>query len=251
MVSPRHLGRSDRHRRRDVCDSRRLRSRPRHPVSVCPQRTSARSDDALDRAVLGRQRDMAGARRRRIMGGIPGRLCRDHAGDVSAGDRDAAGAGVPRRGIRISYRLREQAAVEFCLHVRLIARGVLAGRDPGRTHSGHHGCERAICRRAFRLGDAVRHPVRSGAGLWLCTPRRDLADHEDRRRGRRSGAPSGQGAFAYCARLHGGGVSLHALRDRTHRQSLVLAAELLLSVAGAAGDRAGGVSAVALDRQGA
>ena len=34
-----------------------------------------RPDDALDRAVLGRQRDLAGARRRRIVRGVPARLC--------------------------------------------------------------------------------------------------------------------------------------------------------------------------------
>ena len=53
----------------------------------------------IDRAVLGRQRDLAGARRRRIVGGIPESLCGHHAGALSAGDRDAAGACVPRRRV--------------------------------------------------------------------------------------------------------------------------------------------------------
>ena len=35
----------------------------------------ARPDDRLDRAVLGRQRDLAGARRRRAVGRVPARLC--------------------------------------------------------------------------------------------------------------------------------------------------------------------------------
>ena len=57
----------------------------------------------LDRAVLGRQRDLAGARRRRPAGRLPARLCGDHAGALSAGDRHAAGAGVSRRRLRIPH----------------------------------------------------------------------------------------------------------------------------------------------------
>ncbi len=59
---------------------RRLRSRHRHSVSVRGSETRARPDDELGRAVLGRQRDLAGARRRRAAGGVSGRLCGDHAG---------------------------------------------------------------------------------------------------------------------------------------------------------------------------
>ena len=84
------LGRRDRHRGRALRHPRRLRSRRRHPVPVQPRRKRARPDDRLDRAVLGRQRDLAGARRRRAVGRLPARLCGDHVGALSAGDRDAA-----------------------------------------------------------------------------------------------------------------------------------------------------------------
>ena len=103
------------------------------------------------------------------------------------------------RGVAFEFRVvsRQQALVEFRLHRRLAARGLLAGRDPRRTHPGHHGRERAIRRRTFRLGDAVRAAVRAGAGLRLCAARRDLADHEDRRRGRRARAHAGQGCCCW------------------------------------------------------
>ena len=65
------LGRADRRRSRDVCRARRLRSRRRHPVSVREARARARPDDELGRAVLGRQRNLAGAWRRRIVGRVP------------------------------------------------------------------------------------------------------------------------------------------------------------------------------------
>ena len=67
-------------RRRDLRHPRRLRSRHRHPVSACEDRSRARPDDEFGRAVLGRQRDLARARRRRIMGRLPAGLRGDHAG---------------------------------------------------------------------------------------------------------------------------------------------------------------------------
>ena len=59
----------------------------------------ARNEAQRDRAVLGRQRNLAGVGWRRSVGRISDRLCRDHAGDVSAGNRDAAGTDIPRRGV--------------------------------------------------------------------------------------------------------------------------------------------------------
>ena len=50
---------------------------------------------------MGRQRDLAGARRRRHDGGVSARLCRADAGALHADDRDAARPGVPRRRLRI------------------------------------------------------------------------------------------------------------------------------------------------------
>ena len=69
---------------------------PRLPVG---QR--ARPGDELDRAGLGRQRDLAGARRRRAARRLPARLCDHPAGALRAADRDAARPGLPRRRLRV------------------------------------------------------------------------------------------------------------------------------------------------------
>ena len=63
-----------------------------------------------------------------------------------------------------------------------------AGRDPGRADRGRSGARRRLCRRAVRLGDAVRAAVRAGAGRRLRLARRHLAGDEDRRAGRRARA---------------------------------------------------------------
>ena len=65
------------------------------PTGVAP------ADDELDRADLGRQRDLAGARRHRAAGGVSARLRDHHSGRVFPDPRDAAGAGVPRRRVRV------------------------------------------------------------------------------------------------------------------------------------------------------
>ena len=49
-------------------------------------------------------------------------------------------------------------------------------------------------------------------GRRLCAARRDLAGHEDRRRGRRARARAGQDAAARGAGLHGGGEPVDAAR---------------------------------------
>ena len=54
----------------------RLRSRHRHPVSGVRRRPRTRHRDELDRAGVGRQRDLAGAGRRRADGGVSAGLCR-------------------------------------------------------------------------------------------------------------------------------------------------------------------------------
>ena len=203
----------------------------------------------IDRAVLGRQRDLAGARRRRIVGGVPARLCGDHVGALSAGDRDAAGAGVPRRRLRIPPRGRDQQALlEFRLHRRLRARRDLPGRDPGRADPGHRRQRRRLRRRCARLGDAVRADVRARRARRLWPARRHLAGDEDRRRGRRARQAARQAPAARRARLHGDREPVDAARVRADRHALVHDAEHLLFVAGAARHRRDGVRAMALAR---
>ena len=75
--------------------------------------------------------------------------------------------------------------------------------------------------------------VRVRAGRRLCVARRYLADHEDRRPGRRARARAGENLPAARARLHGRGQPVDAARDPADRRALVLAAEFLLPLAGA------------------
>src|SRR5690606_5564347 len=78
----------------------RLRPRHRDPVPRVRARPRPQPGDQFGRAGVGRQRDLAGVRRRWPAGRVPAGLRGDHDRAVSAGDRDAAGAGVPRRGVR-------------------------------------------------------------------------------------------------------------------------------------------------------
>ena len=93
----------------------------------------------------------------------------DHVGALSAGHRDAAGAGVPRRRVRVPHRGGDQQALlEFCVRRRLHAGGVLPGRHSRRADPGHHGEGRRLRRRTVRLGDAFRAAVRARRGRRLC-----------------------------------------------------------------------------------
>ena len=111
---------------------------------------------------------------------------------------------------------------------------LVPGRDPRRADPGHQGRERRLRRRRVRLGDAVCAAVRARRGGGLRAARRHLAGNEDRGRGRRARARAGQGAAARGARLHGGGEPVDAACVRADRRALVLDAEHLLSLAGAA-----------------
>jgi hypothetical protein len=105
-----HLGLHHRLCRLRLCGAGRLRSRHRHPVpDLCPGR--ARHGDELHRAGVGRQRDLAGAGRRRAAGGLSAGLRGDPARALCAHHRHAAGPGVPGRGLRIPLaRSRRTAA---------------------------------------------------------------------------------------------------------------------------------------------
>ena len=63
-----------------VRPARRLRPRRRHPLSVRARRSLPRPHDGLRRADLGRQRDLARARRHRAVRGVSARVRDHHAG---------------------------------------------------------------------------------------------------------------------------------------------------------------------------
>ena len=66
-----------------------------------PEKARPRRHHEQRRAGLGRQRNLAGARRRRPDGGISAGLCGADAGALHAHDRDADRPGVSRRRLRI------------------------------------------------------------------------------------------------------------------------------------------------------
>ena len=205
MVSPGDLGRADRHRGRACTSSSTASISASASCFRSPSSESERDQMiALDRAVLGRQRDLAGARRRRVCWSRSRRPMRSIMPALYLPVIVMLLALV-FRGVAFEFRTvsTQQEMLELRLRRRLDARGVLPGRDPRRADSGHHGRERRLCRRRVRLGDAVRAAVRARRGRRLRAARRHLAGDEDRRRGRRARARAGQDAAARRARLHG------------------------------------------------
>src|SRR5712691_474791 len=252
MVPAGDLGRAPRRRSRVLRHPRRLRSRRRHPVSLCPQRAGARPDDGLGGAVLGRQRDLARSRRRRPVGRLPASLCGDHAGALPAGDRHAARPGVSRRRLRISLgRSHQQEILESGVRRRLDARRLLPGPGARRSHSRHQGGERRLRRRSLRLGDAVRVAVRPRRRRRLRPARRNLAGDEDGGRRRRARPSTGRGVAGRGAGIHGRGQHLDPAGVRAHRRALVLGPEHLFPVAGAVAHRLHCAPCLALPRGGA
>jgi hypothetical protein len=97
------------------------------------ERELARPHDVLGRADLGRQRDLAGARRRRPAGRVPPRLRDPDAGAVRAADRHAAGARLSA-GVAFEFRFkadRSKVVWDYAFHygslVATFAQGVVLG----------------------------------------------------------------------------------------------------------------------------
>ena len=95
------LGRGHRSRDPGLRDPGRLRHRRRHPVRHHPRRGHARADDGQHRALLGRQRDLAGGDRRKPVRGLPGGLCGVPRRLLPAGPADAGRADLPRHRVRV------------------------------------------------------------------------------------------------------------------------------------------------------
>ena len=131
--------------------------------------------DRRHRPLLGRQRDLAGARRRAAAGGLPVRAWRDPERALPAGGADAGGADAARRRLRIPRQggHRPQAAVGPGLRRRLGAGRLAQGYMLGHWITGFRDDGWAT------LVLAVDRRVPAGR---LRASRRRLADHEDRGR---------------------------------------------------------------------
>ena len=77
---------------------------------------------------------------------------------------------------------------------------------------------RRLCRRGFRLGDAVRAALRVQRRIRLRVARRDLARHEDHGPGGRSGARPRHMAALRRAGVHGRGQPVDAARFQRIRE---------------------------------
>ena len=157
-----------------------------------PAKARSRRHHEQRRAGLGRQRNLAGARRRRHDGGVSAGLCGADAGALHADDRDAARPGLPRRRLRIPLARRRASAT--------------AGTSPSPADRCWRRWRRAL--RSARILQGIHVEGRHYAGGWwdwltpfsiltgvgagdrLCAARRDLAGHEDRGRAARPGLSS-------------------------------------------------------------
>src|SRR6185437_8091146 len=115
-------------RRRDVCGDGRLRPRPGRAVPAGARRRRPRRDDELDRADLGRQRDLAGPGRHALDRGVSRRLRHPAAGLLRAAGGDAVRAHLPRHRLRVPLpRPALPLPVGLGLHRRLGIGRVLPG----------------------------------------------------------------------------------------------------------------------------
>ncbi len=114
--------------------------------------------DELDRADLGRQRDLAGARRHRLAhGGLSARLRDHHSGGVFSDP--VMLLALVFRGVAFEFRFKQPSVAglvgwRFC--VRLCGGNLRARRRARRLHPGLQGRRPTLCRQLVRLAHAVR-----------------------------------------------------------------------------------------------
>ena len=179
-----------------------------------PSDSGPRPDDEHGRADLGRQRDLAGARRRRAAGGVPARL------------RDLLPAlylplllmllALIFRGVAFEFRFKANTEPLLWDH-SLSSSARWSRRSPGRRRSAPSSRafrwrDRNFAGGTFDWLDAVRAVQRRWRWLPAMRCWAHLADHEDGRRRCRTG-PTHQARdrSSWCVRrLHRGGQHLDA-----------------------------------------
>ena len=178
--------------RLSVCAPGRLRFGRGHTLWLRARSGFAQPGHELDRAHLGRQRNLAGARRTCAYGRFPARFCDHHTGGLFPDRHHAAGAHFPRRRFRVSLpRRRASDLLGSRLQLRLHHRRLRAGRCPRRVHSRLSDGRPPLLRRLIRLLYALLAADWRRPGVRLRPAWRGLADLEDRRRASGLGAGSG------------------------------------------------------------
>ena len=173
-----------------LCRARRLRSRRRHPVRRSSTTRRPRRDGQFDRAGLGRQRDLAGARRRRAVGGRSRSPMRSILPALYLPIIVMLLALV-FRGVAFEFRFRAATRRGRQLwDLAFFAGSTLAALLPGpgarRPAAGHPRREPRLCRRLVGLADRLHPALRHRGRRRLRAARRLLADLAHR--GRAAGA---------------------------------------------------------------
>ena len=178
--------------RLSVCAPGRLRFGRGHTLWIRARSGFAQPGHELDRAHLGRQRNLAGARRTCAYGRFPARFCDHHPGGLFPDRHHAAGAHFPWRCVRVPLpRRRASDLLGSRLQLRLRPWRLRAGRCPRRIHSGLSDGRSPLRGRLIRLLYTVFAAHWRRPGLRLQPARRGLADLEDRRRASGLGAGAG------------------------------------------------------------
>jgi hypothetical protein len=115
-----------------LCGAGRLRPGRGHPAAL-GHGDAERRHGVQHRPVLGRQRNLAGAGRRRAAGGVPAGAWRGAERVVPAGGADAGGPDAARRGVRLPRQgaCQPQGAVECAVCRRLAGQQHGPGLDAG------------------------------------------------------------------------------------------------------------------------
>src|SRR5262249_33683925 len=124
-----------------LCLARRLRPGRGHALQLHAGHPIPQSRDERDCARMGRQRDLAGAGRRRTACGLSACLRHPYPGALFSDPGHAAGAGVSRRGLRVPLsRCRAQDLLGSWLLLRLADRNraVWLGRTWARFRIRSH-----------------------------------------------------------------------------------------------------------------
>ncbi|CAA9272598.1 MAG: Cytochrome bd terminal oxidase subunit II, partial [uncultured Craurococcus sp.] len=202
-----------------LCGTGRLRPRRRAAAPGDAGGGGARPHGRLHRALLGRQRDLAGARRGAAARRLPGRAWHGVDGALHARGADALRPHPPRRRLRVprqgGYAVG-QATLGLGLRRRLGACSIDAGLDARPLRAGL---------RAGSGTHAVRDARRIRCRRGLCLHRCLLADLADR--GRPAGAGGGLGAGRALGRRrrHRRGLCGDAARLGADLRALVRDAE--------------------------
>src|SRR6202020_2573048 len=220
--------------RLSVCAPGRLRFGRGHTLRIRARSGFAQPGHELDRAHLGRERNLAGARRACAYGGFPARICDHHPSGLFPDRHHAAGAHFSWGCVRIPLpRRRASDLLRSRLQLWVRPWRFRAGRCPRRIHSGLSDGRSPLHGRLIRLLYTVFAAHWRRPGLRLQPARRGLADLEDRRRASGLGAGAGPPRVDRRSDRHRPCEPVDAVGEAGDRRAVVCLAPYCDSGAGA------------------